>query len=205
MACIGCGLAVNADGTGRVDIDTKGGLTCVGGAGGTSNTAGTGLAIKKDTSKADNSVTLSTNGLYVPAVNRLEIYDEILSGTNLVGPASGGLSVSSGENKITLTNNTTVDKVYCWQASAEWSGVPGNTPGINAEIETKLGGGSWVRAAGAHFADGSWMVPFATRVYRTDVKAGQTVIIRAVFHVYEGTVSTYKLNLVAWGGYGNLL
>lgn len=201
MACIGCGLAVNADGTGRVDIDTKGGLTCVGGAGGTSNTANTGLAIKKNTTKAGNSLELSSNGLWVPPAGRWEVYQDTQTGGTITGPNSGGSSVATGEATVTVSNTTEYDKVFLFQLSFAWRGVEGLTPGLTAVVEGKSGGGSWFGAAGSGQANGTWISPITSPLYKQVIAAGDDHTFRAKAQIYTGTVVNYSVLLTVFGGY----
>lgn len=198
MACIGCGLGLNADGTGRVDIDTSGGLKCTGTAGGASNTSGRGLAVKKATT-AGNSLVVDGNGLFVPASYRAENFAYIISGTNLTGP-NNGTPVNSPECVVSVSNTSALPKTFNWQVSVDW-GTSDADPGIGFKISSRVDGGAWFLPVQYALPVATVVSPAASRVFSHTIPAGQTSTFRSVFQVYVGFVSEYSLQIIGWGGY----
>lgn len=199
MACIGCGLAVNTDGKGRVDVDTVGGLTCAGTGGGTTNTSSSGLSIKRDTVRNGNSVDLGSNGLFVPAAFRLETFHDDTFGTALTGPANG-TSVNSADATISISNPSSVTKVYCYSASVGW-GSDNPNPGIHMELVVNEGGGGFSVNTVILLPIGTIISPTIGPVRFVALGPGQSTTLTARMQLYTGYISQYRTNIDAWGGY----
>lgn len=200
MACIDCGLATNADGKGRVDYDLNGGLECSGSAGGTTNTAGSGLRIKKSTATG-NGVQLSSAGLYVPDAFRMETYYGTVFGQSLTGPNTGtSVAPPGGDASITLSNTSDIAKNYVYQASIEW-GSSNTVPGIWMELAVRVGGADWFTPGAMSLADGQVMTPLIAPLGYVTVAAGSSTTLRSRLRLYRGFLSDYRVSISAWGGY----
>ena len=204
MPCIDCGLAVNADGTGRVDIDTEGGLTCVGGAGGTSNTAGTGLAIDIDPATG-NSASTSATGLFVPGPYTFDTEIDNYEGGAVADPDYPNSSFASPVASITLDNSSGFsNRVYIVQASLIFGQADLST-GSWVYLNMSVDGGLWFTAASSRFEPDTGLVDVLTGTpVEVGVPAGNTVTVEARMRLYIGNIDEYAVNLHAWGGYPNV-
>lgn len=202
MACIGCGLGVNADGKGRVAIDTVGGLECNGTAGGQTNTPGNGIRIKLNPEK-DNVAKVDADGLYVPPVpDNFEIYDiHLIEPKNLTG--SGTNPAYTPTISLPLVNDTDFQKTYGVHASFtyDYDGT-----GIAITIQLDLGGG-WIDAIKWALPDGSFCIPAVTGLHGVNVPANSTLTVKArgFFFGYGGVEASHvvALGLNAIGGTGH--
>lgn len=199
MACIDCGLGVNADGKGRVDLDLDGGLECSGGAGGLSNTKGNGLKIKLD-DEPGNGASLSFDGLYVPRRFDLETYYASAAGTDISDPnfPSGG-TYQGAEASINLSNGTDLDKVYAIQGYVAW-GTVNTTVGVWMELEMNTDG-TWFTPAAISLTAGNIVSPLVSHVFFVSVAPDVTKTIRARMRLYTGNLGVYNVQISAWGGH----
>jgi hypothetical protein len=201
MACIGCGLGVNADGKGRVDIDTVGGLECNGSAGGTSNTSGRGVRIKvADT--AGNQVQVGPAGLYVPQPAPIEIYTDNETGGAVTG--GGAVPWTSPTLSIPITNNTQVDKVFMVNTNMRWG--YGATGDVIGRLSLSLNGPAFWAAESIQ-PDGVLQTPISIGGYVLRVSPGQTATVSAIMTIggpVEVTVPSWGLGLTIIGGAGVL-
>lgn len=201
MACIGCGLALNADGKGRVDIDTEGGLECTGvGDGGTSNTANNGLRVKLN-GTTGNAIVRDSNGLYVPPTFRLENHYGTQAGGPISDPlfGSGGSTYFSPSAAITITNTGAATKMFMYQVAIYYNNVTDVPVWMELAVQ-EAGGGYQVNSA--QFVEaGSIMSPLIQLPTALWVAAGESKTVDAKMALYRGNLNSYRVSIVAWGGY----
>lgn len=201
MACIGCGLALNADGKGRVEIDTEGGLECLGtGDSGTADQANRGLGIKLSPS-AGNSLVVDANGTFVPPAYRAEHYSasEVVSGITDPGYGIGGSTYFGPPASITITNSTAYGKAFFYQAAVSIGTGDNSTP-IWIELAVSEGGGYDVPSA-FYIEEGTVFTPLTMLPVPITVAPGTSKTLSARGAVYRGNVGTMRASIVAWGGY----
>jgi hypothetical protein len=202
MACIDCGLAENADGKGRVDIDTDGGLECHGtGPGGTTNTTASGIAVKVN-GTAGNSLQVDSNGVYVPPAFRFENYYGTISGSSLADPGFGvgGGTFTTGNASISLANTTAHTKSYMYQGVFYYSSSDLTDP-FWLELAVQEAGGGYQVPSAAFVATGSINSPLLMLPQAISVSPGETKQVDAKGIVYRGNMANWRVSIVAWGGY----
>lgn len=199
MACIDCGLGLNADGKGRVDVDTVGGLKCTGGAGGTSNASGRGLAIKLDPA-AGNSATTGSAGLYVPRKFTQSIVTNYYNGGAMTDPVSG--TTPSGEAAITLTNPTGSGHNMGWLVSGEVR-LAGNVLAdlTHIDLQVKYNDDVWQTPHTAYLPAGSGLNPYTYGMVPVYVTPGTSLTVRHRFQLYSGNITSYIVGIYAIGGF----
>ena len=197
MACIGCGLGVNADGQGRVDVDINGGLTCTGLAGDQNNAAGRGLGVKIDPATG-NLATVGANGLYVPPPSSNEIYYDTLFGGSLGAVDFNG--VASPEVSISIPNNGSVNKVFLAQAIVGFGADPAALTAFDLQLNNNQAG--WFTPAITIQPTGVFHMPLVSPNQVLIVPPGTTYTFAARFVMVNSFVSNWQLWLSAWGGYG---
>lgn len=202
MACIGCGLALNGDGKGRVEIDTEGGLECLGvGDSGTSDSAGAGLGIKVDPA-AGNSLAVTSAGVYVPRSFGFESYYGTASGSVISDPGygEGGSTYISASASISISNTSTLNKNYMYQAVVYYSSDTATTP-FWVELAVQEAGGGWSVPSAQFVATGSIVSPVLMLPQNVGLAAGESKQLDARMHLYRGTLASWRVSIVAWGGY----
>jgi hypothetical protein len=202
MACIDCGLAENADGKGRVDIDTDGGLECHGtGPGGTTNTTASGIAVKVN-GTAGNSLQVDSNGVYVPPAFRLETAYGTQAGSGLADPGygEGGSTYFSPAASISLANTSAYPKTFMYQAAIYYSSAANTTP-FWIELAVQEAGGGYSVPSAIFLATGSIFMPVTMLPVAIGVNAGETKQIDAKMVVYRGNLDSWRVSVQAWGGY----
>lgn len=201
MACIGCGLALNADGKGRVDIDTNGGLECQGvGDGGTSNTANNGLRVKLN-STTGNSLVRDSNGLYVPPAFRMVTTQGSLVGGAISDPlfGEGGSTYFSPNASIVLSNTGVGPMVFMYQAGIYFNN---NTDApVWMELAVQEAGAGYQVNSAVFIEAGSINSPLLQLPIPVTVDAGTSKQIDAKMALYRGNLNSFRVQLVAWGGY----
>lgn len=201
MACIGCGLALNADGKGRVEIDTEGGLECQGtGDSGTSDQANKGLGIKVNPT-AGNSLLVDSNGTYVPAAFRMKTVTGSLGGGAISDPlfGEGGSTYMSGNASIVLANTGTDPMVFLYQAGIYYNNVT-DVP-VWMELAVQEAGAGYQVNSAVYVEAGSVISPIVQLPIPVTVAAGSSKQIDAKMVLYRGNLNSFSVNLVAWGGY----
>lgn len=202
MACIGCGLALNSDGKGRVDIDTNGGLECQGtGDGGTSNTANNGLRVKLNAT-VGNAIVRDGNGLYVAPVGRFEPYTATVLGGAVANPnfTGGGSAYFSDAASISIANTTTHTKKFFVVTSLDYS-VSDASAGYWIELATQDNGGGWTVKSSQVLQANNVVSPLTQHPTLITVGAGATYTYDARMHLYTGHIGAFRLTVSAWGGY----
>lgn len=205
MACIGCGLALNSDGKGRVDIDTEGGLECQGvGDGGTTNTANNGLAIKVNPAEG-NSLQVNGSGVFVPRSFNFEPYTATVLGGAVSNPnfTGGGAAFFSPSCSISITNPSTVlTKRFFVVSSIDYS-VTDASAGYWIELATQDNGGGWTVKSSQVLQADAVISPLTQHPTVITVNPGASYTYDARMHLYTGHIGAYRLTVSAWGGYVN--
>lgn len=200
MACIGCGLALNADGKGRVELDTEGGLECSGiGDGGTVDSAGVGLAVKVDPASG-NSLEVGAAGVFVPPAYRFETNyaTQLVEGLADPGFGAGGSTYVSPTASFTLTNTTDYAKVYLYQGAVYYGSSDVSDP-YWIELATSEGGGFGVPSA--QYLNAQVNSPLTMLPTAVTVPANSSVTLSARAVVYRGNYASLRVSIQAWGGY----
>jgi hypothetical protein len=195
-------LALNADGTGRVDIDTDGGLECHGsGPGGTSPGADNGIAIKVDPA-AGNSLQVASAGVFVPPAFRFEILAGTIAGGAVTDPGfgEGGSLYVSSLASLTLTNTTAYGKAFLYQAAVYYGSDDTSDP-FWVELAVQEAGGGWNVPSAQYVTAGSIVSPVMMLPQYVTVAAGETKQMDARMHLYRGNVDSWRVTITAWGGY----
>jgi len=205
MACISCGLGVNADGKGRVDIDTAGGLKCTGSGGGLTNAAGSGLALKVATTTG-NSVQVDANGLYVPRAFKFEQYSSGTITNELADPNyPTGSSVATATGSIVLDNTAGVKaKSYLFTVSCAYGTTGTGTSGLWFELNAQVGGGGWFAPGACSLPIDVVSSPLCSHPIPVVVAPGQSTTIYGRIRHYRGHMTIQNTILTAWGGYSVL-
>jgi hypothetical protein len=201
MACIACGLALDATGKGYVEIDTEGGLECQGtGDHGTSNVANVGLAIKVNPTTG-NSLLVDGNGVYVPDAFRLKAIAGSANGGVVGDPlfGEGGSTYITPPASIALTNPSSVPMTFLYQAGIYYNNVTDVPVWMELAVQ-EAGAGYQVRSA-IYVEAGSVVAPLVQLPIPVGVDPGTTKQIDAKMVLYRGNLNSFTISLVAWGGY----
>lgn len=190
MACIGCGLGVNPDGRGRVDVDPSGGIQCQGASGGPANVVGSGIRIKLDPT-AGNAAVVDSDGLWVPPSGRaLGHAQSIETGTMAAGTTSNTAAIA-------ISNATgTVPLLVMWGCAMDWEATTG-LGAANIILYAQTGGGGWYGAAGFISTSGNWQSPIMSRTFYHTIPAGGSHTLETRAIVYEGTVVASSITVYA--------
>lgn len=207
MACIACGLALNADNRGRVDVDPNGGIECQGSGGGLTNAVGSGLRIKRDASPG-NSVELTNEGLYIPRKSSFKAVQNTYVGGAISNPGvgSGGTSVSSPIVSTVIDNSggtSPMSVVYEGHLHLASGVDPTSSAPRWFELYVQDNGGGWNAACACIIPTDAFLMPWHTGPFVTTVAAGSShqFDARAVF--YTGDYPGYRVTITAWGDYSD--
>lgn len=201
MACIACGLALDATGKGYVEIDTEGGLECQGtGDHGTTNVANIGLAVKVNPTTG-NALQVDANGVYVPDSFRLKTVAGSLGGGPVGDPlfGEGGSTYMSPNASIALTNPSSVPMTFLYQAGIYYNNVT-DVP-VWMELAVQEAGAGYQVNSAVFVEAGSVISPIVQLPIAVGVAAGTTKQIDAKMVLYRGNLNSFTVSLVAWGGY----
>lgn len=200
MACIACGLGVNADGKGRVDVDPNGGIECQGSGGGLTNVAGSGLKVKLDPA-SNNMATVGSAGLLVPIPSQYghEVYTDTYYGPAIAGPGSPN-QVTSPTIGLAISNSTSETKFFAFQASIQF---PYTDTGLTAVLGLNIDGTAWFTAGQFNLPAGTFISNLTHPVSWFAVPPGETHSAEMRLHLYDGSIASYQLWIAAWGGVGS--